>query len=212
MENENNEDNGCCCCCNRPLIEETEEIKKLKPFLIAGIIVYTIVLFLDLFYIGGSNLFSYALVILFLCLMTFNRCYFAFIFYTIYSILLLFQTIIPGFGVSLQSLFPTDKSIGVFVIYLFMFIFYFVFFYFAFKAYKEMKYVFLNNMSNRPQLSNGFSADFAPSDNNNNYGNSVYDYGNNGNNGNNYNYNNNSAPSSGGFKAFSGKGYTVGGS
>ena len=199
MENDNNQETGCCCC--RPLMEETNEIKKYKPFLIAGIIVYSIVLILDLFYIGGFNLFSYVIIITFLYLMTFNRCFLAFHFYTIYSIILLFQIIIPGFGVPLQSKFPSDYSIGVFVIYSFMFIFYFVFFYFAFQAYKEMKYVFQNNMNNRPQLSNTYAANFIPS--NNNYGNN---YGSGGN-----SYNNN-APSSGGFKAFSGKGYTVGGS
>ena len=63
---ENNEDSGGCCC--RPLIEETDSIKKLKPILIAGIIIYTIVLFLDIFYIRGANLFSYVIIILFLCL------------------------------------------------------------------------------------------------------------------------------------------------
>ena len=57
---ENNEDSGGCCC--RPLIEETEEIQKLKPILIAGIIIYTIALFLDIFYIGSANLFSYILI------------------------------------------------------------------------------------------------------------------------------------------------------
>ena len=197
---DNNEETGCCCC--RPLMEETESIKKFKPILIGGIVVYTIVLFLDLFYLNGFNLFSYALIITFLCLMTFNRCHIAFTYYTIFSILLLFQNIIPGFGVPAQSNFPTSKSIGAFVIYLFMFIFYFVFFYFAFQAYKEMKYVFINNLSNRPQLGNQFSADFIQGSNNNNYGNS----------GSSYNTNNNNSSSSGGFKAFSGRGYAVGGS
>ena len=198
---DNNEETGCCCC--KPLMEETEEIKKFKPILVGGIVVYTIVLFLDLFYLNGFNLFSYALIITFLCLMVFNRCYMAFTYYTIFSVIMLFQNIIPGFGVPLQANFPTNKSIGAFVIYLFMFIFYFIFFYFAFKAYKEMKYVFINKMSNMPQLANQFGGDFVQGSNNYNYGNSGSNY--------NSNYNNNSS-SSGGFKAFSGRGYAVGGS
>ena len=199
---DNNQEMGCCCC--PPIIPETDEIKKFKPILIGGIIVYTIVLFLDLFYLKGFNLLSYGLLITFLCLMVFNRCHMAFTYYTIFSIILLFQIIIPGFGVPLQSNFPTDKSIGSFIIYLFMFIFYFVYFYFAFKAYKEMKYVFMNNvnnMINNAQLGNQFSADYGQSNNNYAYQNS----------GNDYNSNNN-APSSGGFRAFQGRGYQVGGS
>ena len=199
-DDNNNAETGCCCC---PIItEETEEIKKYKPFLIGGIIIYIIMLFLDLFYLSGVSLFSYGMIIFFLCLMVVNRCYMIFIYYTFFSLIMLFQTIIPGFGVPLQSGFPNDKSIGAFVIYLFMFIFYFAFFYFAFKAYKEMKYTHLNSMRNRPQLSNGLQTDFMQ---NNYYGNNYGgNYGNSG--------NNNPPPSSGGFKAFSGKGYAVGGS
>ena len=198
---ENNEDSGGCCC--RPLIEETDSIKKLKPILIAGIIIYTIVLFLDIFYIRGANLFSYVIIILFLCFMVFNRCYMVFPFYVIFSIILLFQVVIPGFGVPLQSKFEGDRAVGAFVIYLFLFIFFFVYFYFGFKAYKEMNYVFLEKMRNAPQMGNQYAANFIQS--NNNY-NNENNYGSN-----NYNYNNN-PPSSQGFKAFSGKGYTVGGS
>ena len=198
---ENNEDSGGCCC--RPLIEETEEIQKLKPILISGIIIYTIALFLDIFYIGSANLFSYILIITFLCLMTFNRYYMVFPIYAIFSILLLFQVIIPGFGVPLQSKFEGDRAVGIFVIYLFMFIFFFVYFYFGFKAYKEMKYVFLEKLRNAPQLGNQYQANFIQN-NNTNY--------NNYNNENNYGNNNNNSSSSKGFKAFSGKGYAVGGS
>ena len=201
---DNNQETGFCCC--PIMMEETQEIKRFKPILIAGILIYIIVMFLDLFYLNNVNLFSYGLIITFLCLMTFNRCYIAFTYYAIFSIILLFQMIIPGFGIPLQSKFPTSKSIGSFIIYLFMFIFYFIYFYFGFQAYKEMKYVFTNNMSNRPQLGNQFSADFVQS-NNNNYNNYGYQ-----NNGNNYNSSSNNSSSSGGFKAFSGKGYQVGGS
>ena len=88
-----------------------------------------------------------------------------------------------------------------------MIIFYFVHFYLTFKAYKEMKYVFVNNNAS-PQLSSGFTSNFYQ---NNNYNNNTNDY--NLNNYNSYNYNkNNNNNTSGGFKAFSGKGYTVGGS
>ena len=66
-----------------------------------------------------------------------------------------------------------------------------------------MKYVFLEKMRNAPQMGNQYAANFIQS--NNNY-NNENNYGSN-----NYNYNNN-PPSSQGFKAFSGKGYTVGGS
>ena len=153
-DNNNNQEAGGCCC--QPLMAENETMKKMKPILIAGIIIYGIVGCLDTFYLRNYNLLSYALIVLFLCLMIFNRCFMAFQYYTIFSIILLFQVIIPKFGVPLQTNFKSDNAIGAFIIYLFTFIFFFFYFYFGFQAYKEMKYVFTNNMSNGPQLSTDF--------------------------------------------------------
>ena len=200
--NDQGGDEGMGCCCCRPMMEENDELKKYKPILIAGIIIYSVVCLLDSFYLSNWNLFSYVLLIVCLCLMIFNRCYIAFQFYTLLSVIMLFQVIIPNIGIPLQSKFKSENAWGSFVIYLITFIFYFFYFYYAFKAYKEMKYIFTSNMGNRPQLSN----DYVQS-NNDSYG---YGYGYSGNN-NNYNSNNNTS-STGGFKAFSGKGYTVGGS
>ena len=199
--NDQGADEGMGCSCCRPMLEESDELKKYKPILIAGIIIYSVVCLLDTFYLRGWNLFEYITLIVFLCLMVFNRCYITFQFYTLFSVIILFQVIIPGIGIPLQSKFESGNAWGSFVIYLITFIFYFFYFYYAFKAYKEMKYIFTNNMGIRPQLSN----DYVQSNN------ESYGYGYSGNNyNNNYNSNNNTS-SSGGFKAFSGKGYTVGG-
>ena len=195
---ENNQENTCLCC--RPLMPETPYFKKMKPILIAGLRVYSIVGLLDAFYLKHYNLMDFLLIILFLSLMTFNRCYIIFHLYTIFSIILLFIIIIPYVGIPLQTNFESENAEGTFIIYTFLLIFYFVFYYFAFQIYKDLKYSFMNGIGIRPQLSSGLASDY-PQNNND------YNYGNSGN-----NYNNNNTPSSGGFKAFSGKGYTVGGS
>ena len=196
MDENNQEDSGCCC---QSLIPENENIKKMKPILIVGILFYVILAFLDTFYLRNLSFFSYIGIVVFLCLMVFNGCYFFFSIYFIFSTLLLLTNIIPTFGVPLQTKFKSKNAIGAFIIHFIAFIFYFVYFYFGFKTYKEMKYIFLNNVVNSPQL----SQDLVPQDGGyNNYSNS-----------NNYNRNNNQSNSSPkGFKAFSGKGYTVGGS
>ena len=197
MDGNNQPDSGCCC---QSLIRESDNIKKMKPILIAGIIFYIILAFLDTFYLKNLSFFSYIAIVVFLCLMVFNGCYFFFSMYFIFSTLLLVTNIIPTFGVPLQTGFKSNNAIGAFIIHFIAFVFYFVYFYFGFKTYKEMKYIFQNNYNNSPQL----SQDLVGQDRGyNNYSNS-----------NNYNSNNNnqSPSSSKGFKAFSGKGYTVGGS
>ena len=45
---QNNQDDGIGCCCCSPMVEESETLKKLKPVLIGGIVIYSILLFLDL--------------------------------------------------------------------------------------------------------------------------------------------------------------------
>ena len=197
MDGNNQEDSGCCC---QPLIPESENIKKMKPILIVGILFYVILACLDTFYLRNLSFFSYIFIVVFLSLMVFNGCFFFFSIYFIFSTLLLFTNIIPTFGIPLQTGFKSDRAIGAFIIHFIAFIFYFVYFYFGFKTYKEMKYIFQNTIANSPQL----SQDLVGQDRGyNNYSNS-----------NNYNSNNNnqSSSSSKGFKAFSGKGYTVGGS
>ena len=196
----NNEQNSVCCC--QPLIRENDNIKKMKPILIVGIVIYVIVGCLDTFYLKNIFFLSYIAIVVFLCLMVFNGCFILFQVYTVFSIILLFQNIISTFGVPLQTKFKSPNAIGAFIIHIITFIFYFVYFYFCFKTYKEMKYVFLNNMANGPQL----SSNLVQGNESSNY------YYNNNNNNNISNNNNTPSSSSKGFKAFSGKGYAVGGS
>ena len=193
MDGNNQQDSGCCC---QSLIRESDNIKKMKPILIAGIIFYIILAFLDTFYLKNLSFFSYIAIVVFLCLMVFNGCYFFFSMYFIFSTLLLVTNIIPTFGVPLQTGFKSNNAIGAFIIHFIAFVFYFVYFYFGFKTYKEMKYIFQTIVGNSPQLSSHLVGEDRASYNNYN-GNNT----------------NQSTPStSKGFKAFSGKGYTVGGS
>ena len=193
MDGNNQPDSGCCC---QSLIRESDNIKKMKPILIAGIIFYIILAFLDTFYLKNLSFFSYIAIVVFLCLMVFNGCYFFFSMYFIFSTLLLLTNIIPTFGVPLQTGFKSNNAIGAFIIHFIAFVFYFVYFYFGFKTYKEMKYIFQTIVGNSPQLSSHLVGEDRAAYNNYN-GNNT----------------NQSTPStSKGFKAFSGKGYTVGGS
>ena len=204
-ENSQGQSDGGCCCS--PLMDETENIKKYKPISIIGIVVYSAMLIIDSFVFQSYYLFEYIFIIICLCLITFNRCFLLFQFYVIFSTILLFLNFIPRVGIAIQCLFDNSNLIAPFIVHFLMIIFYFVHFYLTFKAYKEMKYVFVNNNAS-PQLSSGFTSNFYQ---NNNYNNNTNDY--NSNNYNSYNYNkNNNNNTSGGFKAFSGKGYTVGGS
>ena len=192
---QNNQDDGIGCCCCAPMVEESETLKKLKPVLIGGIVIYSILLFLDLIYLGNMLLMDYALIILCLTLMTVNRCYLAFHYYTFLSILLVFSYIFPKCGIIIQLGFPNSKAIIEFCIQLFTIIFSVLIFYFGFDAYKEMKYLFINKIVSNPQLA-GFTSGYPQVENN---------YSTNSN-------NNNSKQSKSNFKAFSGKGYRVGGS
>ena len=114
MDGNNQQDSGCCC---QSLIRESDNIKKMKPILIAGIIFYIILAFLDTFYLKNLSFFSYIAIVVFLCLMVFNGCYFFFSMYFIFSTLLLVTNIIPTFGVPLQTGFKSNNAIGAFIIH-----------------------------------------------------------------------------------------------
>ena len=191
------QDNGGCCC--PPFVEENDSLKKMKPVLIGGLVIYSILLILDLFYMGGRLLFEYLLIIVCLSFMIFNRCYLAFHYYTFLSIIIVFSYCLPLCGVIIQNIFDIKGGIILFCINVFILIFSLAFFYFGFQAYKEMKYLFVNRSGSSPQLA-GFTSEYPQSDSN--YGSNNYSSNN----------NNSNQNKSKGFKAFSGKGYTVGGS
>ena len=193
---QNPQDNDGCCCA--PFVEENDALKKMKPVLIGGLVIYCILIILELFFSSGRLTINYLLVILFLSLMIFNRCYLAFHFYTLLSIIIVFSYCLPICGLIIQNEFEIPGAIPAFCINLFILIFSVVFFYFGFQAYKEMKYLFMNRSGSSPQLA-GFTSGYAQSDTN---------YGSNSSNSN----NNSNQNKNKGFKAFSGKGYTVGGS
>ena len=193
---QNPQDNDGCCCA--PFVEENDALKKMKPVLIGGLVIYCILIILELFFSSGRLTINYLFVILCLSLMIFNRCYLAFHFYTILSIIIVFSYCLPICGLIIQNEFEIPGAIPAFCINLFILIFSVVFFYFGFQAYKEMKYLFMNRAGMSPQLA-GFTSGYAQSDTN---------YSSNSSNSN----NNSNQNKNKGFKAFSGKGYTVGGS
>ena len=106
------EDIGRCC----------PPITKLKPLLIGGIIIYAVLLFLDIYYFGFSNLFTFSFLIIILSFFTFNRCFLRFQWFTIISIFLIVDTVIPLMGIIIQTGFKNQdliEEIKFFVVYLF---------------------------------------------------------------------------------------------
>ena len=187
--------NGGTSCCTA-MVDESETLKQLKPILIGGVIIYGVLLFVDIAFFDGAFYFYYFILGISLLLMTINRCYFAFWYYTIFLIIYVFPSLLSQIGIFIQCFFSNDDLMEFFF-YIFAFFFVIIMFYFAFNAYKEMKYLYLLKRNNSPQLSNGLFPE--NSEQNNNY---------NANHNNNDNNNNKKK----GFKAFSGKGYRVGGS
>ena len=179
---DNNQDQALCC---QSLVDDNDKIKKLKPILNAGILIYFIILVVDLLYLNTRNLITYLFLCLCVCMMSFNKCFLIFQMYTIISIILVFGTVIPCIGIIIQIKFEGSNTIIIFCINIFILIFSIFIFYYLFVAYKEMKYLFNNKINSSPNLIS------------------------NTNNTNNYNNNNNKKGSSG-FKPFSGKGTRVG--
>ena len=142
------EDNDNVESCCVPFVEENSTLKKLKPVLIGGIIFYSIILILDIILLMNKIFFDYCLLILCLSLMIFNRCYIAFYYYTLLSIIIIFSNIIPSIGIIIQTHFKNKGDIIRFIIFFFILAFSIVFFYFGFLAYKEMKYLFMNRIVN----------------------------------------------------------------
>ena len=191
---DNNQDQVFCC---QPMVEESEKLKKLKPIINAGILVYVIILIVDLLYLNTRHLMTYLCLCVFLCLMSFNKCFVIFQIYTIISIILVFGTVIPHIGIIIQIKFNGSDSIVVFCINIFILCFSIVIFYFLFLAYKEMKYLFSIKIDNSSSLIPSYmSSNDQTNSNRNNYTN-------------NYTNNNNKKGNSG-FKPFSGKGTRVG--
>ena len=214
----NQEGTGCCC---QPLTDENDELKKIKPILVGGIIIYIVLLFLDIIYLYDNNLFTYLMLILSLSFFTFNRCYILFQWFTIIAIFLIFETAIPGMGIRIQTGFNNPSLLEAvinFVIYFFILASTCFIFFFGFVAYKEMKYLFEATVAGNPSLIPSYMAVNYQGGNGNNYGNNYnyYSGGNNRRNNNNdddsedNNKRKKSKPNKG-FTAFSGKGYTVGG-
>ena len=191
----NNEETGCCC---GPMVEESDELKKLKPFLIGGVIIFAVLFIADITFLKGNFCFTYLMLGITLLIMTINRCYLAFFYFTFTYILYLFSTLLSQVGIFIQTKFEEEYSIIKFLVYLFAFIFTLVIYYYSFKAYKEMKYLFMNKAQNAPMIA-GYGGGYT-GEGNNNAGNNIS------------NNSNNDSNKKSGFKAFSGKGYKVGGS
>ena len=205
-----NEHGGCCCC--PPMTEESDVLKKLKPILTIGLVVYCILLVLDLCLLNNGNFLFFLFFIFAVSFLIYNRCFIIFQFYTLACIFLIFGTALPEAGIIIQKEklnIKESKEIVKFCIYVFIIIFSIIFYYFTFEAYKEMKYLFETRAASNPQLIPSYMVS-GQSPSNNSNSNSNYVYRRNDNNDDNNNNNNNKQNK--GFKAFSGKGYKVGGS
>ena len=204
MDDPNNQQQIGCC---QPLTDESDELKKTKPILIGGIVIYSVLLILDIVYLGNTNLFTYLFLIIMLSFFTFNRCFLLFQWFTILGIFLIFETSIPGIGIIIQTGFISpDLTEGIifFIIYLFILVATCFIFYVGFNAYKEMRYLYEQRARGNQYVIPGFMASNQAERGNN--------YSDNNNNSRNQYNNNQNKNSNKGFKAFSGKGYTVGGS
>ena len=204
MDDPNNQQQIGCC---QPLTDESDELKKTKPILSGGIVIYSVLLILDIVYLGNTNLFTYLFLIIMLSFFTFNRCFLLFQWFTILGIFLIFETSIPGIGIIIQTGFISpDLTEGIifFIIYLFILVATCFIFYVGFNAYKEMRYLYEQRARGNQYVIPGFMASNQAERGNN--------YSDNNNNSRNQYNNNQNKNSNKGFKAFSGKGYTVGGS
>ena len=190
------DESGLSCCS--PIIEENGNLKKLKPILIIGVIIFGVLLIVDVLIDRHFYLYYFVLGIT-LLLMVVNRCYFAFWYYTLFLVVYIFSSLLSKIGIYIQRRFD-NLPIKNFCVYLFAFIFVHIMFYFAFRAYKEMKYLYLMKLNTSQQLDKGILDGTLEANN---------DYNTNYNSKSNNNANNNNKS---GFKAFSGKGYIVGGS
>jgi len=173
--NQNSQDEICCGC--KPMIEDTDQLRSMRPILNGGIIFYIILLLLDLFYLRDIEFLNYIIMIISLCIFNVNRCFIIFPIYTIASIFLVFMTAFPKIGIIIQNKFKYNQKeftncIIKFCIYVSIIIFSCIIFNSGFKAYKEIRYIFNKNITENRQNVPSYIASYNTSNNNDDNNNS----------------------------------------
>ena len=130
-----------CCCV--PLVNENDGIKKLKPFLLASILILLIVICLD-FFLFETNIYIYISFSIFpIFILVVKRYYYIYTINIIYFVFLIFPKITNDIGTyfQIEILTPAKKIIlclKIFCLILLILVQYFFFIY-----YKELKFQYL---------------------------------------------------------------------
>jgi len=193
-----NENSNIFDCFGNPPFEDSQRLKKLKPLLFAGMIVYLVLLILEIFFFDGTSSTNYIFILCFLSLFIFLKYHQLFGFYVFISIYQCFSVILPRFGLIIQTGFEIildhRHPIIEFILNFFILCFSVIYFLITFDAFKEIKA--LGNAGNYPYLSN-----LSNENNNNDNINNLYPN----------ETKEGKEKKNKGFKAFSGKGHVVGG-
>ena len=126
-----------------PFVNENNQIKKLKPFLVISLLIIFIVIILD-FFLFEANIYVYlSISIIPIFILILKRFYFIYTINIIYFIFIIFPKIINEIGKYFQFEILTSYTIITILLKIFCFILLIISQYFFFLYYKELKYQYI---------------------------------------------------------------------
>ena len=148
----NNERHNILYCCCIPLVNENKRIQKLKPFLLASLLILAIVICLD-FFLFDTYIYIYISFSIFpIFILIVKRFYFMYTINIIYFIFLIFPKIINDIGNYFQLEILTSATIIIICLKIFCLILLILVQYFFFIYYKELKYQFIIQRPNQKHI------------------------------------------------------------
>ena len=139
------------CCCS-PLVDENYGIKKLKPFLLASILILLIVICFD-FFLFETNIYIYISFSVFpIFILVVKRFYYLYTINLIYFSFLIFPKIINDIGTYFQIEILTPVKIIILCLKIFCLILLILVQYFFFTYYKELKFQYLIQRPNQKHM------------------------------------------------------------
>ena len=138
----NNERSLLYKCCG-PLVNENTKIHKLKPFLLASLLILLMVICFD-YFIFETKIYIYVSIsILPFFILIVKRFYYMYTINIVYFIIFLFPKIINDIGTYFQINIRTSSKIIILCFKIFCLILLILVQYFFFIYYKELKYQFI---------------------------------------------------------------------
>lgn len=129
------------CCV--PLVNENEKINKLKPFLLASLLILLIVICLD-YFIFETKIYIYISISIFpFFILIVKRFYYMYTINIVYFIFMIFPKIINDIGSYFQIGIRTSSKIIILCLKIFCFILLILVQYFFYIYYKELRYQFI---------------------------------------------------------------------